>query len=125
MPLSRITFDPAGGPLEVGIEFPTLQVVAYELILYGSGSNGVTFDVKGNNQNPENDSFRLPTPAGLNEGRLLRFDATFVDPGAVVGAVCRAVAGVRQDGRRLGELVVAGNLTGTSFSGSSFAKLVV
>lgn len=85
-----IKFDPEGKPLVVNIEFPTLQVVSYTLTLFEATSNSTVLRETGNNVNPEDDRYTLPTPPAVNDGRLLQFDATFIDPGDKPNASCRA-----------------------------------
>lgn len=121
--VKRISFDRDGKPLVVSIEFPTLQVVAYTLTLFEAKSNSVVLRETGNNVNPEDDRYQLPTPPATNNGRLLELDVTFVDPAGKAGAACHAVAKVLQ-GATIGTLEVRCTISGTSCSGTDFAKLV-
>jgi hypothetical protein len=124
-PIPQIKYDPDGPPLRICIEFPTLQVVAYTLSLYEAQSNSRVRRETGNNANPEDDCYQLPTPPSVNANRILLFDATFVDPGAKPNAQCSAEAVVMQGDEELGRMPIHKVMTGTSCSGSSFAKLVV
>jgi hypothetical protein len=125
MPLKvpKIFFDPDGKPLTVELRFPTRQVVSYTLTLFEAGSNSVVICEKGNDVNPEDDKYTLPTPPKVNDGRYLQVDATFVDPAGKPNASCRAEALVKQGATLCGTLVIDGTLTGTSFSGTDFAQL--
>jgi len=120
----QIRFDPTGPALGVEISFPTLQVVSYTLVLFETSSNAEVLRETGNNVNPGDDKYALPTPPQVNKGRLLQFDATFIDPGSKPNSQCRAEAAVKQGGSVCGVLTVVGTLTGASISGSSFGQLV-
>lgn len=122
--MKQIPFDPAGQPLIVSIEFPTRQVVSYTLTLFEAKTNSVVLRETGNNQNPEDDKYQLPTPTSANKGRFLQFDATFIDPGAVEGTRCKAIAHVLQGDVNCGDLEVSGTISGSSCSGTDFGKLV-
>jgi hypothetical protein len=122
MALREIEFDPDGKPLSVEINFPTQQSVAYTLTLYEASSNSVALRETGNNENPEDDRYPLPTPPKANKNRILQFDATFVDPGDS-HPDCRAEAVVKQGAKALGKLVVQGTITESSLSGTDFARL--
>ena len=124
MAIKVIRFDPDGKPLSISIEFPTKQVVSYTLTLFEAKTNSVVVRETGNNCNPEDDIYRLPTPTSVNKGRFLQLDATFVDPGAAQGAPCKAIAKVLQGNMEIGTLEVSGAMSGNSFSGTDFAKLV-
>lgn len=125
LPIPVIKFNPDGKPLTVDIAFPTLQAASYTLTLFEARSNSEVLCETGNNANPEDDRYPLPTPHDANNNRLLLFDVTFFDPGSKPDATCRAVAVVKQGSRDCGKLVVEGKITSTSFSGSSFARLEV
>jgi|ERR1041385_1136576 hypothetical protein len=126
MPLviPKIEFDTDGPPLSVEIVFPTLQVVSYTLTLKEAGSNSVVVREEGDNTNPEDDKYVLPTPSSMNNMRSLLFGATFIDPGQKPTAPFRADAIVRQGTTECGRLVVAGVMSDRSSSGSDWAKLV-
>ena len=121
--LPIIRFDADGSPLTISITFPTLQVVAYTVTLFEARSNSIALRQTGNNQNPQDDVYDLPTPVRTNIGRLIEFSATFVDPGAKPNAACRSEATVKQGSRSLGCLVVTCTMSGTSCRGTAFAKL--
>jgi hypothetical protein len=122
--LKSIPFDVDGKLLSISIEFPTRQVVSYTLTVFEARSNTVVMREFGNNLNPEDDKYPLSTPTSVNKGRFVQIDVTFIDLGGVPGAKCRAVANVLQGTTKIGDLEVSGTMSGKSFSGADFAKLV-
>ncbi len=121
--VKSIAFDRNGKPLVVSMTFPTLQVASYTLTLFEAKSNSIVLREEGNNVNLEDDNYTLPTPPATNNGRLLEFDVTFVDPAGKTGVTCRAVADLLQGSTKVGSLEVSGTLDGQSLSGMDFAKL--
>lgn len=80
MAIKTIAFEKDGPPLMVGVEILTPQVATYTLILWEAKSNTVVMEKKGNNENPEDDVFPLPTPCAINDNRVVEGTITLIDP---------------------------------------------
>ena len=78
MAITKIPFNHEGGVLKVKIEFHGLIAASYTYQLWDKNSNHIVFEKKGNNQNPEDDIYELPSPARNNEGRLIDIHSTLV-----------------------------------------------
>ncbi len=74
--LPTVVFDPDGGPIWVEITFPnTLLFCHYKLQLREADSNASVDgyrDIRGDNENLQDDTYALPLPVRQNDRRVLR-----------------------------------------------------
>jgi hypothetical protein len=80
MAIPKIGFAKDGGPLSVGLEVLTPQAATYTFWLWEGSSNTIVMQERGNNKNPEDDVFQLPTPSSMNHRRLVEVTFTLIDP---------------------------------------------
>ena len=115
MPVPLIKIAPSGSSVRVSVKFKSAQAITYSFFLWEAGSNEEVACVRGNNQNPEDDEFSLPMPAGSNVGRLLEGDFSLIDPdpGSDLTKAYRIEVSISQGEVVLDSLVAAGKMTGT------------
>jgi hypothetical protein len=80
MPIPKVKFKNDGEPLFVEVVVQSPQVAVYTLWLWEAKSNSIVMEKRGNNDNPEDDRYQLPTPCARNNGRLLECSITLIDP---------------------------------------------
>ena len=71
MSILKIPFDHQGAALKVKIEYQGLVAASYTYTLWETDSNDTVDFQKGNNQNPQDDEYKLPMPVSSNAGRLI------------------------------------------------------
>ena len=113
----KVKINPAGDPIWIDIRFTGLAVASYEYQLFHSTNNHVLQHHKGNNQNPEDDSYYLPVPVAGNIGRLIDVRSNFVGIDPVNYKEFEARVEIYQGKQKLGEVKENGELSGlTQFS---------
>lgn len=80
MAATKILFRALGGPISAEVKVRTPQVAVYTLWLWERNSNTIVLKRRGNNQNPEDDVYVLPTPCVVNDGRLVECGVVIIDP---------------------------------------------
>lgn len=105
-----VTFNPQGGQVQIKLEFLGDFFAEYLYELWSAIDNSKADEKEGNNNNPQDDIFNLPTPLILNKGRLAKFTISFLGrsenhPNYEMNAR------VFQDGMELGVASDAGLLT--------------
>lgn len=80
--IKTIKFDPDGEDLKVAFTFEGLIVASYSYTLWEANSNNRLVYKKGNNQNPEDDSYSIPPPVIDSDGRMIQLRTEFkaLDP---------------------------------------------
>lgn len=78
--MKEFTFNPAGDRISIGVEFGYAHIGSYILRLWEAGSNTVVLQRRGNNQNPDDDTYLLPLPTKHNDGRLIQCQTAIVAP---------------------------------------------
>lgn len=114
--VKKTKFDANGGPLRIALSFDTLLLCTYELDLRGPGSNASVppFPKSGDNANSEDDEYKLPPPAGSNNGRRAWIFINIMDQTGDGGSYqCFAV--ITQGGKKIDVLQtdkkqISGNL---------------
>ena len=76
--MKKVTFDPNGSSLKVDFQFKGFIVASYTYTLWEADSNHRIVREKGNNQNPQDDSYELPVPLSSNKNRLIQLRTEFV-----------------------------------------------
>lgn len=76
MAVTKIPFDHHGGVISILIEYQGLVAASYTYTLWEANSNDIVAQRKGNNQNPEDDRYNLPSPATVNTKRLIDVHST-------------------------------------------------
>jgi hypothetical protein len=69
-------FNPNGAALSIDIQYKGAVTCSYVYALWESDSNAIVQQNQGNNLNPQDDSYELPTPNELNEGRFIQVFST-------------------------------------------------
>ena len=54
--------------------------MTYTFWLWEWNSNTIVMQERGNNKNPEDDIFQLPTPCSMNHRRIVEVTFTLIDP---------------------------------------------
>ncbi|HMQ78326.1 MAG TPA: hypothetical protein PKD94_02065 [Ignavibacteria bacterium] len=110
--MKTIEFDPNGERLTASFTFDDLIVASYSFTLWEANSNDRVKYEEGNNQNIDDDSFKLPLPVSTNHGRLLQLRTEFVGLDQSSGRSYEIKAQIHQGGKLLGELSDSGKITG-------------
>ena len=121
--MKTINFDCSGAPLSVNVFYEGLLVAGYVLKLSERNSSKTVIQVDGDNINPLDDFYELPTPAGTNEGRILRLISQFVSADTSSGGDYLIALHVFQGDEFLGEETETGQLTGSGQTSILFVKL--
>ena len=121
MPIPTIKFEKKGKPLSVELEFLSPQVATYTLWLWEANSNTIVWQKRGNNENPEDDVFQLPTPCSINKGRLIEATCTLIDPQGSGPYSIRL--SVRQGSTVLDSIQASGTMENTSTTCTLVATL--
>jgi hypothetical protein len=64
-------FDPAGGPITVGVTCTPNRNGSYTIMLWKAGENEVLARYRGNFINTDDDEYDLDGPTGAHKGRLV------------------------------------------------------
>lgn len=100
---TTIKVDPGKGAFTVDIDFKGIIVATYDYYLWASTSAAYIDHKPGNNIDSKSDSYPLPLPASINEGRMIEIRSHFAAPTPPVAPEkYRIVATLRQNGDRLG-----------------------
>ncbi|UII33676.1 hypothetical protein LVD17_07575 [Fulvivirga ulvae] len=112
--IKTIKFDPNGGDLKVVFTFEGLIVASYAYTLWEANSNNQLIYEKGNNQNPDDDSYTIPPPVIDSDGRLVQLRTEFkaLDPENIKQYTITAE--IFQAGQSLGKDQDTGENTGKS-----------
>lgn len=121
--MKTIEFDPNGSALKVAFKFSGFLLASYTYTLWEAESNHKVVYEKGNNQNPQDDEYKLPMPVKANDGRLIQLRTEFVaqDPDNVKKFLITAE--VYQGGSLLDKGEDTGDNTGSAQSSLIFIKL--
>jgi len=111
--VKKVKINPEGKRVSFSISFEGLIVASYEYLLWEAQSNEVLVEKKGNNQNPFDDTYKLPMPVNSNIGRVIDIRARFVgiDPQNV--EKYKVKVDFYQDGK-ITEIVEEGDIDGKS-----------
>ena len=101
-----ISFNKSGGPITVELSTGNAQTGSYELRLWEADKNQIVMREHGNFLNPDDDSYKLPEPNSLNNGRRVQAVITV----ALIPPINKysAALTVRQDGNELGQIPISG-----------------
>lgn len=121
MAIPRIGFAKDGGPLSVGLEVLTPQAATYTFWLWEGTSNTIVLQERGNNKNPEDDLFQLPTPSSTNHRRLVEVTFTLIDPTG--SGKYKVRTNILQDKKVLGMVEAEGTMGGGSETCTLLAML--
>ncbi|MEP2773087.1 MAG: hypothetical protein ABJH05_13130 [Fulvivirga sp.] len=121
--MKTIEFDPNGPILKVNFKFSGFILASYTYTLWEAESNHKVVYEKGNNQNPQDDSYQLPMPVKANDGRLIQLRTEFLaqDPDNVEKYTITAE--VYQGDTLLDKAEDQGDNTGSAQSSLIFIKL--
>jgi hypothetical protein len=120
-----INFDKMSEPLKVKVNIKNgVMAIAYYIKLSEKNSNKSAAVYEGDNQNPEDDVFILPTPVGSNEGRVLWFSADFVGLDLAKSSTYEVAFEIFQGHTLLKSIQSTGSLTASAQSILLFAKLM-
>lgn len=72
-----IAFNPEGGQVQIKLDFLGDFFAEYSYELWSATDNTKVDEKDGNNNNPQDDIFFLPTPLIQNNGRLAKFTISF------------------------------------------------
>ena len=75
--MKTVNYIPTGEPLKISFIFNGLIAASYTYTLWAANSNTEEETHTGNNKNPEDDVYDLPSPCITNEGRLIEFSVSF------------------------------------------------
>ncbi|HEY6155915.1 MAG TPA: hypothetical protein VIV88_00600 [Gemmatimonadales bacterium] len=121
--MQTIQFATDGGPVVVEVTCGHAQEGSYKLRLWEAGKNVIVKEYPGNFLNPDDDSYELPTPNQVNDGRIVECMTTVViTPPIKKYAVSLTLS---QDGKQLGVVKAAGETDQPSETVDLFAQLVV
>ena len=118
-----ITFTAGGGRLKAEFEFIGLIVASYAFTLWEAGSNERKMYEKGNNKNPQDDSYLLPEPADVNHERLIQLRTEFVGLDPAANKAFKIIAHVYQGDMLLGSSEETGEVTGNAQTSLIFIQL--
>lgn len=76
MAVPKVPFNHDGGPIKISIEYQGLVAANYTYTLWEANSNNIIEQRQGNNQNPQDDSYKLPSPTSDNIDRLIDVHST-------------------------------------------------
>lgn len=71
-----VKFKKNGSPISIDIQYKGAVTCSYVYALWENDSNAIVQTQQGNNLNPQDDSYELPTPTSLNEGRFIQVFST-------------------------------------------------
>lgn len=111
--VQKVKIDPNGERLKINISYEGLIVASYVYQLWEAQSNDVITTEKGNNQNPDDDSYLLPMPVSSNVGRIVDVRSRFVGLDPDVSKKYKIKVEVFQDDK-IGEVIDAGELSSNS-----------
>jgi hypothetical protein len=69
--MKTVKFKNNGGPIVAEIKCGYAQPGAYALLLWEANVNKIVMERKGNFINPDDDSYKLPSPNADNDGRIV------------------------------------------------------
>jgi hypothetical protein len=75
--MTTVKFDSTGEPLKISFIFNGLIAASYTYTLWEANSNNKIERHFGNNQNPDDDIYVLPSPVNINIDRLIEFNVSF------------------------------------------------
>ncbi|WP_296620936.1 hypothetical protein [Marivirga sp.] len=121
--MKTIEFNPNGEALKVSFKFSGFLLASYTYTLWEAESNHKVVYEKGNNQNPQDDTYQLPMPLKANDGRLIQLRTEFIaqDPSNVKNYTISAE--VYQGSNLLGSAKDEGGNTGSAQSSLIFIKM--
>ena len=105
-----VKYNHDGGQVSIKLEFSGDFFAEYLYELWSATDNSKADEQEGNNNNPQDDIFYLPTPLILNKGRLAKFTISFLgrNENHPDYEIC---AKVFQDNNELGVASDAGSLS--------------
>ena len=119
-----VYFEVGGNQLKVKFEFIGLIVASYAFTLWEANSRQRVMYEKGNNQNPEDDSYLLPhPPAEQNDERLIQLRTEFIGLDPASNKDYKIVASVYQGDKFLGDDKDQGEITGKAQTSLLFIQL--
>lgn len=122
--MKEIKFKADGEPLSVKFEFIGFIAATYGFTLWEAKSNVEVIYKKGNNQNPDDDTYDLTKPAEKNHERLIQLTTEFIGLDDATGTDYLIKASVYQGGQHLGSAEENGKITGQTQTSLLFIKLI-
>jgi hypothetical protein len=121
--VKSVKIDPGGSPVSIKVSYTGMVIASYEYQLWDAINNLVLVSKIGNNQNPDDDSYKLPLPAGSNVGRLIDVRSSIVPLDTGTSRQYSVRVEVFQD-EKLDEAVDSGELIASGTSSQIYIKLV-
>jgi hypothetical protein len=121
--MKTIIFNSNGERIRVNFTFTGLIAASYAFTLWEAGSNNRVLYETGNNQNNDDDSFFLPLPVPVNNGRLIELRTEFIGLDAVSYKLYKIKTEILQGSNNLGSEEDSGEVTGKTQSSIIFIKL--
>ncbi|MCK4465080.1 MAG: hypothetical protein KAU83_05155 [Bacteroidales bacterium] len=122
--MKEVYFNPDGGLIKTCIKYTGLMAAAYGLKLSKTGSNEAVFYKDGDNLNPEDDIYELPSPAADNDGRIIRLSNEFYGLDISNSPDFSINFEIYQDNELLNFTTESGQLTGNTQSSLMFIKFI-
>jgi hypothetical protein len=97
--MKQALFDPAGGPIEIGVTCEPNRNGSYQILLWEAGKNQVVNEYPGNFINTDDDSHELDRPTASHDGRLVEALVVVAIPAGV--GPSDVTLTVTQDGNEL------------------------
>jgi hypothetical protein len=117
-------FKKSGGPLKVNFKVKNgVLAAAYFIKLSEKDSSQAVAVYEGDNQNPEDDEYQLPTPENANDGRILRLISDFIGLDLEMSKTYCITLEIYQDDKLICFFDNIGDLTGSTQSLLKFIKL--
>lgn len=121
--MKTIEYNAQDGDLSIQITYQGLVAASYVYSLWDAQSNTRLQKQIGNNQNPQDDHYELPTPAADNDGRLIQLRSEFVGLDKDSFGDYGIKLELMQGGNAIGEASQAGKLTGEGQTSLIFVQL--
>ncbi len=107
--MKEILFKADGGLIKFKIEYKGPIVAEYTYRLREAGSNAVIVEKTGDNDNPEDDLYYLPTPVSGNDNRKISIGSDFASlDGTSSDVQWQSIVTIYQGASKIGEEIIKG-----------------
>lgn len=110
MNLKAIVFNANNGPVTVQLDFKGLIGLSYTFTLWEANSNQTVMQVSGNNLNSADDQYELPSPANMNNNRLIDLLSSFTGMGLNSSTPYTISIAVIQQGNTIDTYSISGSV---------------
>ena len=121
--MKTINFNKLGEELKVELTFIGLITASYEFTVWAADSNDKIMHESGNNQNSQDDIYKLPVPIAQNDNRIIQLRTEFVGLDPINSKQFKIKIAVYQGTHIVGECDEEGEVNSKMQGSLIYAKL--